>query len=175
MGVGVIKLTTFVAREVPESQRVGERTIAAALATSERAGARLEQWLHEGFTEVVITPRGGDGAVRARIAISGEHLTEQRFGTPGVSVNWATSTITHRLNRVTLSRTEMRLLSALVGAQGEPVARSELISAAWPRATQQERDGHLSVYMCMLRKRLTGIGLGDAVRTERGIGYSLHL
>jgi DNA-binding response OmpR family regulator len=175
MAVSVIKLTTFVARDVPGPEWGGERTISAALATTESAGARLEEWLHAGLDHVVITARGGGGAVRARLAISGEHLSEQRFETPGVSVNWATSTVTHKLNRVTLSRTEMRLLSALVGAEGAAVGRQELVSAGWPRATQRERDGHLSVYMCMLRKRLTGIGLGDAVRTARGFGYSLHL
>lgn len=175
MAAGVIRLTTYVGRDLPDTQRPGERTIAAALATTERAGARLEEWLHAGRGDVVITARGGGAAVRARLTIVGEHLVEQRFETPGVTVNWATSTVTHRLNRVALSRTEMRLLSALVDAEGEPVKRSELVAAAWPRADANERYGHLSVYMCMLRKRLTDIGLGDAVRTERGIGYSLHL
>ena len=174
MPVGVIRLASY-SREAAHHEAAGERTISAALATSAKAGARLDEWMQAGLHQVVITARGGGGAVRARLAIGGAQAIEQRFATPGVSISWAMGTISNRANRAEVSRTELRLLGALVDAEGESVSRRDLVAAAWPRDGFAERDSHLTVYMCLLRKRLTTIGLGDAIRTERGTGYRLSL
>ena len=176
MNVDVIKLTNYSARRASERgvDAQDESVLEAALAVSERASARLEGWMHAGPQHVVITTRGG-GAVRARLAMAPPQFTEQTFPMSGVKINWATGTITLGRNRVGLSRTELLLLSALVDADGKPLSRRALVAAAWPRERLSQRDSHLTVYMCLLRKRLSTIGLGDAVHTERGIGYRLEL
>jgi DNA-binding response OmpR family regulator len=170
----ILKLTNYSARLASDEGPDEGRVLDAAIMVSERASARLEEWMHAGPQHVVITTRGG-GAVRARLAMAQPQFTEQTFSMSGVKINWVTGTISRGRNRVGLSRTELRLLTALVDADGAPVSRRALVAAAWPRERLSERDSHLTVYMCVLRKRLSTIGLGDAVRTERGIGYRMDL
>ena len=174
MNANVIKLTNYSARRPSAEDGQEHRVLEAAILVSERAGTRLEGWMHAGPQSVVITTPDG-GAVKARLAMAPPQFTEQTFPMSGVKINWATGTVSRGRNRVGLSRTELKLLSALVGAEGQAVSRRALVSAAWPRDSLSQRDSHLTVYMCLLRKRLATIGLGDAVRTERGVGYTLEL
>ena len=175
MPTSVTRLGAYTPATSAPDAEAAERTIAVAIGTTARAGARLEEWIHAGVHEVVITTRDGSGAIRARLDLTPERASDRQFATPGVSVDWATRTITYKRHRAGLSHTETRLLSALAAAEGRPVSRRALIAAAWPRESVRARDSHLTVYMCLLRKRLTSIGLGRAVRTDRGRGYSLSL
>lgn len=174
MNVDVIKFANYSAARSSREGDQDERVLEAAIVVSARASERLEGWMQAGSQRVVITTSGG-AAVRARLAMAPAQFTEQTFPMSGLKINWATGTIARGRNRVGLSRTELRLLSALVDANGDPVSRRALVAAAWPRERLLERDSHLTVYMCVLRKRLSTIGLGDAVHTERGIGYRLEL
>jgi DNA-binding response OmpR family regulator len=78
---------------------------------------------------------------------------------------------------VSLSRTELRLLSGLLESNGEPVAGATLIERAWPGdgAPGGDPKNLLAVYVWSLRKRLSAIGLGSALKTVRGTGYRMAL
>lgn len=66
------------------------------------------------------------------------------------------------------------LLAALVDAGGEVVTRAELLDAAWPNQTVEERN--LSVQIAALRKAMGDLPDGqDPIRTVSRVGYRLLL
>ncbi len=73
---------------------------------------------------------------------------------------------------VELSRNELQILAYLMTHAGQIVSRADLIDALWDNQIYID-DNTLSVNMTRLRGKLTEIGLPDAVRTRRGMGYQL--
>lgn len=72
-----------------------------------------------------------------------------------------------------LAETEGKLLKALMERYPSVVSKGELFSAVW--GTEEYVDENiLQVNMSRLRKSLTEIGLGNAVRNIRGQGYVLE-
>lgn len=66
------------------------------------------------------------------------------------------------------------LLAALANAGGEVVTRAELLDAAWPDQTVEERN--LSVQIAALRKAMGALPEGqDPIRTVSRVGYRLLL
>jgi DNA-binding winged helix-turn-helix (wHTH) protein len=101
-------------------------------------------------------------------------MAEEHLGGSSAVVDWSRSRISNGESRVRLTRTELRLLAALVDQEGGPVSRSELAARLWPGASAiDEKETGLPVYICSLRKRLAGIGLKSALQTVRGVGYRL--
>ena len=74
---------------------------------------------------------------------------------------------------VELSRTEGQLLETLLRAAGKVVRRDTLLAALWDDAEFVD-DNTLTVNVNRLRRKLTDLGLEDAVRTVRGEGYRLE-
>jgi DNA-binding response OmpR family regulator len=155
----------------------GQRSISARLITTARSSERLLQSAGEGTEDFILSSVDGRVSVRVRLAIGDVEAAAQRLADSSVTVDWSRATVSHARNRVTLSRTELRLFSGLVEASGEPVPRAALIARAWPRdrLPGPERENALGVYVFSLRKRLAAIGLGDVLRTVRGVGYRLVL
>lgn len=75
--------------------------------------------------------------------------------------------------QVELSRNEGQLLEVLLRANGKVVGREALLEALWDDAAFVD-DNTLTVNVNRLRRKLTELGLGDAVRTVRGAGYALQ-
>jgi DNA-binding response OmpR family regulator len=76
--------------------------------------------------------------------------------------------------RLALTPTELRILAALVGADGDVVTKHELQLAAWGTAGAHE-DNRLQAHMRRLRSKLGEVP-GDGacrVRTVRGVGFRL--
>lgn len=73
---------------------------------------------------------------------------------------------------VELSRNELQILACLMNRAGQIVSRADLIDALWDNQIYID-DNTLSVNMTRLRGKLAQIGLPDAVRTRRGMGYQL--
>ncbi len=73
---------------------------------------------------------------------------------------------------VELSRNELQILACLMVHAGQIVSRADLIDALWDNQIYID-DNTLSVNMTRLRGKLAQIGLPDAVRTRRGMGYQL--
>ncbi len=74
---------------------------------------------------------------------------------------------------VAVGQRGLRLLHALLEADGEPVSREALMHAAWPGLVVEE--GNLPVQIAALRKLLAGAGPGAAVAidTVPRLGYRL--
>lgn len=71
-----------------------------------------------------------------------------------------------------LTRNELQILACLMAHTGQIVSRADLIDALWDNQIYID-DNTLSVNMTRLRGKLADIGLPDAVKTRRGMGYQL--
>lgn len=107
----------------------------------------------------------------------GEYAAEQGSGSvesSGLRYDPARLRAEHAGRVVELSRNEGQLLEALLRAQGRVIGRQTLLAALWDDA-QFIDDNTLTVNVNRLRRKLTDVGLEDAVRTVRGEGYQLAL
>lgn len=73
---------------------------------------------------------------------------------------------------IELSRNELQILACLMVRTGQIVSRADLIDALWDNQIYID-DNTLSVNMTRLRGKLAEIGLPDAIKTRRGMGYQL--
>ena len=71
-------------------------------------------------------------------------------------------------SRISLSRTEQRLLQILLENRGNTVPRERLLAYVWPDGTDFVEENALSVAVARLRGKLKGYGV---IRTVYGIGY----
>ena len=71
-----------------------------------------------------------------------------------------------------LTRNELQILVCLMSHAGQIVSRADLIDTLWDHQIYID-DNTLSVNMTRLRGKLAEIGLPDAIRTRRGMGYQL--
>jgi DNA-binding response OmpR family regulator len=176
------RVTTFAAplrRRVRRSESAPTTaqpcTLEARIDASASASARILRALHGGCGTFVLTAVDGQMSARIQLTITNAAAAETNYkvGSARVTVDWSRSTVANGARRVSLSRTELRLLSALLAGEGRPIARVSLISQVWPEDAlpDADRENALAVYMCSLRKRLTSIGAGDALQTVRGVGY----
>lgn len=153
-----------------------ERRVTATLMMSEAASQRLLSVLANGQSDFRLSAADGSLMLRLRLAVSTANAAEEHI-TAGLFIDWSRSTVSNDTNRVRLSRTELRLLEALLRAGGATVKRSHLIDRVWTASSlrRSERENALTVYICTLRKRLNSIGLGGALHTVRRMGYRLAL
>ena len=169
----VQSLSSFSPRLVASSN---DRRLTATLMMSESASQRLLSVLASGTSDFRLSAADGSLMLRLQLAVSAasaaeEHVKDRLF------IDWSRSTVSNESSRVRLSRTELRLLEALLRANGSTVTRLQLIERVWAgsQLRRSERENALSVYICTLRKRLTAIGLGGALHTVRRMGYRLAL
>lgn len=73
---------------------------------------------------------------------------------------------------IELTRNELQILSCLMTRAGQIVSRADLIDTLWDNQIYID-DNTLSVNMTRLRGKLAEIGIPDAIRTRRGMGYQL--
>ena len=71
---------------------------------------------------------------------------------------------------VELTRNELKILACLLAHPGQIVARADLIEALWDSEIYID-DNTLSVNVTRLRAKLGQLGLGEAIKTRRGMGY----
>jgi two-component system response regulator MprA len=74
---------------------------------------------------------------------------------------------------VALTPTEFRLLAALSAGAEKPIARTELIRAAWPHGAIVH-DNTLDVYVARLRRKLRSLPDAPRIVTLHGTGYRLR-
>lgn len=75
-------------------------------------------------------------------------------------------------NTVELTRNELQILACLMAHVGQIVSRADLIDTLWDNQIYID-DNTLSVNMTRLRGKLAALGLPDAIKTRRGMGYQL--
>ena len=71
---------------------------------------------------------------------------------------------------VELTRNELKILACLLAHPGQIVARADLIEVLWDSEIYID-DNTLSVNVTRLRAKLGQLGLGEAIKTRRGMGY----
>jgi two-component system OmpR family response regulator len=98
---------------------------------------------------------------------------EPRLDVSGLRLDPTERTATRDEVSVTLTPTEFRLLAALAGRPGKPVARLELTRAAWPFGAIVH-DNTLDVYIARLRRKLRSLPDPPAIVTVYGTGYRLE-
>jgi OmpR family two-component system response regulator YxdJ len=183
MGERAASRVTNIAAPLRRRDRRGESasttaqpcTLEARIDASASASARILRALHDGCGTFVLSAVDGQVSARIQLTITNTAAaeTDYKLGSARVTVDWSRSTVANGARRVTLSRTELRLLSALLGGEGRAMTRASLISQVWPQGalSDTDRENALAVYICSLRKRLRSIGAGDALQTVRGVGY----
>ena len=75
---------------------------------------------------------------------------------------------------VRLTDVEIRLLAALLRAQGDVVSREDLLLDVW-NLKFDPGTGLLHSHIRNLRRKLRPLGVADAIRAARGRGYSFEL
>jgi DNA-binding response OmpR family regulator len=138
------------------------------LSTTERGQARLLDILAGGEPEVIVAAVDGSLSVRATLA----RTDRLEFTYGNLSIDWSRGSVASAVGSVTLSRTELRLLGALLEQKGAAVDYAHLMRCACPDATVEPQNSKvLKAYVHSLRQRLAVIGAGSALVSVRGVGY----
>lgn len=77
-----------------------------------------------------------------------------------------------RDERIELSLTEVKILDELLGKIEQVVSRDRLLEKIWDDQVFVD-DNTLNVYVTRVRKKLSALGIDDALQTVRGQGYRL--
>lgn len=92
----------------------------------------------------------------------------------GLSLNLGEATLSYGSSRIELTRNEFRIMQLFLEHPGEILSRERIMQALWDDDTFID-DNTLTVNMTRLRKKLEELGLQNAIRTRKGIGYQLLL
>ena len=173
----VIPLSRTRGRRARELGHAGDQRVTARLVMSAPASQRLLQLVGEGVYDYLLIPVNGGLSVRLNLTINTVQSIEQPATGGKVVIDWVRSAVSNGDNRIAMSRTELRLLNALLERPNIAVPRADLIAKLWPTETRtlSDTENALGVYVCGLRKRLAAIGLGTALQTVRGVGYRIRL
>jgi DNA-binding response OmpR family regulator len=146
-------------------------TISAQLSLSGPALVRLLN-VSGGENRFIISSPDGLTAVQARLMVTEVPDGDQGFGNGQLVLNWSRGTLSHGDRRTTLSRTELRLLAALIDAAPGAISKESLADRLWPDGSASgERS--LKVWIWQLRRHFAEVGLPDAISTLRRAGYRL--
>ena len=91
----------------------------------------------------------------------------------GMVLDPAAHAIVHGDERVPLTPTEFRILSALAANPKTVVRRSALVAAGWPDGAIVH-ENTIDVYVARLRRKLAAAGSPLTIETARGVGYELR-
>jgi len=108
--------------------------------------------------------------IRAVLRRTGDTCNRLEVG--GLILDLAKGTASANNKTVELSRNEMNILANLMAHPGRIVSRGDLIDALWDSHIYID-DNTLSVNMTRLRGKLESLGLENAIKTRRGMGYQL--
>jgi two-component system, OmpR family, response regulator len=108
-----------------------------------------------------------------RVHLEGD-AGELTIGRLHLDLRRATVTVLPEGDSASVTKTELALLGALMDAHGAVVRREVLLDRLWDD-TQFVDDNTLTVNVTRVRRKLTDLGLTDAVTTVRGLGYQLNL
>lgn len=92
--------------------------------------------------------------------------------TGGLRLSLTKGTASANGKTVDLTRNELQILACLMTHTEQIVSRADLIDTLWDNQIYID-DNTLSVNMTRLRGKLAEVGLPDAIKTRRGMGYQL--
>lgn len=96
------------------------------------------------------------------------HLIEHK----GMIFDSSRGIVTYEGVQVELTKNEMGILKMLLEQKGNIVARDKLMERLWESDSFID-DNTLTVNVARLRKKLEGAGIGNMIKTRKGIGYEL--
>ena len=174
------KVTTSAVRDIASARSANDTgdedfcTVSARLRVTDAALVRLLS-VSGARSDFILSSADGSTTVRVELAVASVPGAEVALGSTDVMLDWSRSTISRGGNRVTLTRTELRLLTALMESAPEAASRDQLMNRLWPSVPERDRqlDSALAVWICGLRRRFAAIGLPHAIRTVRRSGYCL--
>lgn len=73
---------------------------------------------------------------------------------------------------IDLTKNEMKILSVLIKNQGKVISRDKLMMSLW-NCDEFISDNTLTVNITRLRSKLKEMGLGDFIKTKKGLGYRI--
>ncbi|RYG71506.1 response regulator transcription factor [Lentibacillus lipolyticus] len=88
----------------------------------------------------------------------------------GATIDFVKGTVSRNQKVIELTKNEMYILKVLIERKNDIVTREELITSLWDD-DRFVSDNTLTVNINRLRKKLTELGLGDAIETKVGQGY----
>lgn len=106
--------------------------------------------------------------LRARVAVQLRKQQPSVYEEGPCSFDFTKQIFQVAQSRISLSRTEQRLLQILLENRGNTVPRERLLAYVWPDGTEFVEENALSVAVARLRGKLKGYGV---IRTVYGIGY----
>jgi len=96
----------------------------------------------------------------------------RRFG--GLAIDRDRRTVTHEGARLPLTAREFDIVSLLAWRDGRVASRDEIVESVWGTSSDKTMAS-FDVLLARVRRKLGTRGLGDAVRTVRGVGYAWGL
>lgn len=88
-------------------------------------------------------------------------------------LNLSDATISLEDKLLDITKNEMKILNYLIKKSGNIVSRESLMTYLWNDNCFVD-DNTLTVNIARLRKKLTEIGMKDAIHTKRGLGYIIQ-
>jgi len=114
--------------------------------------------------------------LRARVKAllrRGPRLAEEIVRIGPIEVQTAARRVVAGQREVPLTAREFDILETLARQRGRVVPRPSLLLSVWG-TDDEAASGSLEVLIARLRRKLADAGAPDAVRTLRGVGYSLR-
>ena len=108
------------------------------------------------------------------LARRGPRWTEsvRRFG--ALVIDRDRRTVVNDGTRFPFTAREFEIVSLLAWRDGRVASRDEIVEAVWGTSSDQAMAS-FDVLLARVRRKLAARGLGDAVRTVRGVGYAWGL
>lgn len=91
----------------------------------------------------------------------------------GALLNIGDGTLVYKNEKISLSKNEYRILTALMENKGQVISRERLMELLWQTDSFVD-ENTLSVNVNRLRKRLDSVGLEDFITTKFGVGYLIE-
>ena len=90
----------------------------------------------------------------------------------GAVLDLAGGALVYGGERVELTKNELRILQVLMENHGSVVSRDTLMLRLWQTDSFVD-ENTLTVNVTRLRRKLDAVGLGDFVKTRKGLGYTI--
>jgi len=103
----------------------------------------------------------------------GPRIVESRITLGPIEVRPASRMVVASGREIPLTAREFDILEVLVRHRGRVVTRSNLLIAVW--GEDDNAGESLDVLLTRLRRKLAEAGAPDAIRTHRGVGYSVGM
>ena len=96
-----------------------------------------------------------------------------RLKAHGAVLDLGTGVLEYDGAQLELTKNELKVLQCLLEKSGHVVSRDELMMRLWQTDSFVD-ENTLTVNITRLRRRLENIGLGDFIKTRKGLGYIIE-